>query len=380
MGTNRFSQLDLKKIPSPSFLVDEGLIEENLRILDSVQKKTGCKIFLALKGYAMWSTFPIVKKYLAGVCASSVNEAKLGHKDFGKEIHAYAPAYSKEDIKNLVKYCTAISFNSFSQWKSYKGFFMRKKIKCGLRVNPEYSEIKTELYNPCLKNSRLGVLESEMKGEDLTGLSGLHFHALCEQQAVTLEKVLAAFKKRFGKYLNGMSWVNFGGGHHITHPSYNREKLCELIIDFREKYNVDVYLEPGTSVALNAGILVAAVLDIVHGNVVILDTSAEAHMPDVLAMPYRPEIINAGLPKEKKHTYIIGGITCLAGDIIGEYSFDNPLKIGDKIVFLDMAHYSMVKTTMFNGIQHPSIGIIKKNGEVKILRRFGYEDYRDRLS
>ena len=380
MDTNRFSRLDLSAVPSPCFLVDETLLKENLLILDSIQKKTGCKILLALKGFAMWSTFPLIQPYLAGICASSVNEARLGKEEFGKEVHSYAPAYSKKDMKELVNYSTAISFNSFSQWKNHKEIVLKKKIKCGIRVNPEYSEVKVDLYNPCAKNSRLGVLESEMKGEDLSELSGVHFHALCENNADALEHVLAAFEKKFGKYLKGMHWVNFGGGHYITHPEYNREKLCRLITDFKKRYNVEVYLEPGTSVALNTGILVSTVLDIVHNTIVILDTSAEAHMPDVLAMPYRPDIIGAGKPKEKKCTYTLGGLTCLAGDVIGEYSFDRPLNIGDKIIFLDMAHYSMVKTTMFNGIQHPAIGLIKKNGDIKILRNFSYEDYKNRLS
>jgi carboxynorspermidine decarboxylase len=333
----------------------------------------------------MHSTFPLISKHLDGVCASGPIEARLGCEKFGKEVHTFAPAYSKYDIKEVIKYSTTIIFNSISQWKRYRGEIEAsgKKVEIGLRVNPGYSEVETDLYNTTLPGSRLGINASDLEGEDLTGVDGLHFHALCEQNADALVRVLKSFEKKYGKYIYRMKWVNFGGGHHITRSDYDVELLVSTINSFKKRYGVQVHLEPGEAVALNCGVLVSTVLDVFNNgiDIAVLDTSAEDHMPDVLAMPYRPNIIGAGNPGEHRYTYRLGGLSCLAGDVVGDYSFPRRLKPSDRIVFLDMAHYSMVKTTMFNGVRHPSIAIYNpKSGKVRVVRRFGYKDYKDRLS
>ncbi|MBF0118849.1 MAG: carboxynorspermidine decarboxylase [Desulfobacterales bacterium] len=385
MERNYPVKLNLDLVKTPAFIVDESLIKRNLEILDLVQKRTGAKILLALKGFAMFSLFSQIKETLHGVCASSPHEARLGYEEFGREIHAFAPAYSEIDIKDLSYYCDHIIFNSFPQWKRFKNLIyeLKPKMECGIRINPEYSEIKVKLYDPCAPNSRLGVRLNSFEEEYLEGISGIHFHTMCEQNADTLMRILEIVENKFGKYLHKMKWVNFGGGNHITKSDYNINLLCEIILKFRDKYNVQVYLEPGEAVALNTGILVASVLDIINDNIkiAILDTSAANHMPDVLEMPYRPKIVGAGDAYEKAYTYRLGGLTCLAGDVIGDYSFDEPLAIGSKIIFLDMAHYSMVKTNTFNGIKLPSICIYDPyKDELKVIREFGYEDFKGRLS
>ncbi len=393
MDANNFYMNELKNFPkkiidnveTPCFIVNDALLERNLKILNSVQKRTGIKILLALKAFAMHSTFPIIRKYLDGVCASGPIEARLGYEEFRKEVHTFAPAYSKQDMKKVIQYSNYIIFNSISQWKKHRDIIVnsRKKIEIGLRINPGHSEIETALYNPCIPGSRLGMQCKDLEGEDLTGINGLHFHALCEQNSDVLVRVLNSFEKLYKKYIPKMKWVNFGGGHHITRKDYNVNLLCKTINDFKNRYKMQVHLEPGEAVAFNTGVLVATVLDIIENesNIVILDTSAEAHMPDVLAMPYRPNIIGAGKPGEQKYTYKLCGITCLAGDIIGDYSFAKSLKIGDRLVFLDMAIYSMVKTTMFNGVKHPSITIYSPSTKnMHIVRKFGYNDYKNRLS
>ena len=357
-GQDIFRKIDLRKIDTPCYILHMGALEKNLNKLSLVKKRTGCKILLALKGFSMWGTFPLIKKHLDGVCASSVNEAKLGFEEFSKEVHSFAPAYSESEMKELVKYSNHIVFNSFSQWKKYKSIAKKRKIECGIRVNPECSGgAEVDLYNTCAPNSRMGVTIANFDEKQLEGIDGLHFHVLCEQGADSLKKALSLFEQKFGKYISKMKWVNFGGGHHITRDDYDVDLLCKLVNDFKKKYKVQVYLEPGEAVALNAGILVASVLDIVDNGmkIAVLDTSAEAHMPDTLAMPYRPSIIDAAKPGEKRYTYRLGGNTCLSGDIIGDYSFDRPLKAGDKLVFLNMAIYTMVKNTMFNGVRLPSI-------------------------
>ncbi len=373
------------RVESPCFLVNEQLLKGNLEILASVRKRTGAKIFLALKAFAMHSTFTLIRRYLDGVCASGPIEAQLGYEKFRKEVHTYAPAYSDDDMDKVIRYSDTIIFNSIAQWKKYRGRIARsgRRIEIGLRVNPGYSEVETDLYNPAMPGSRLGMRPEDLKGEDLSGVDGLHFHALCEQNADTLVRVLGSFERHYGKYISRMRWVNFGGGHHITRKDYDVDLLVKTINDFKSRYWVEVHLEPGEAVALNTGVLVSTVLDVFSNKVnnAILDTSAEAHMPDVLAMPYQPNVIGAGKPGELKYTYRLGGLTCLAGDVIGDYSFAKPLKPGDRIIFLDMAHYSMVKTTTFNGIRHPSIALYNPKGrKVRIVRRFGYDDYKDRLS
>ncbi|MBU0586643.1 carboxynorspermidine decarboxylase [Candidatus Micrarchaeota archaeon] len=370
-------------VETPCFLVSEKVLKRNVAVLDYVQRRTGAKILLALKGFSMWGAFPIIKNHLNGVCASSPNEARLGKEEFGKEVHVFAPAYSESDINELIKTSDHIVFNSLWQLRKYKDLLKQKKIQIGLRVNPGYSEVKVQLYNPCAPGSRLGIPAEELKEKDLEGVDGLHFHAMCEQNSDVLARILKSFEKKFGKFIHKMKWVNFGGGHHITRSDYDIELLCKTINEFRKKYNgIELYLEPGEAIALNAGVLVASVLDIVKNGkeIAILDTSAEAHMPDVLAMPYKPKIIGAGEPGELRYEYRLGGVTCLAGDVIGDYSFAKPLKRGEKLVFLDMAIYTMVKTTMFNGIKHPSIAIFNENGKVRVLRKFTYVDFKNRLS
>lgn len=381
MEKSEFQPESLAKVKTPCYIVDEGLLEANLKIISSVKERTGCRILLALKAFSMFSTFPIIRKYLDGVCASSPNEARLGQEEFKKEVHTFGAAYSEGDMQKIIKCSDYIIFNSFEQYRRYKDI-IPDRIKRGIRINPEYSEVKVDLYNPCAKNSRLGVTLKNFKEDEMDGITGLHFHVMCEQNSDTLKRVLAHVENKFGKYIKKVEWVNFGGGHHITRKDYDVDLLCKLVKDFQDKHNVKVILEPGEAVALNTGFLVASVLDIVNNgmDIAILDTSAETHMPDVLAMPYRPIIIGSDKPKVKKHTYRLAGPSCLAGDVIGDYSFDKPLQIGQKLVFTDMAHYSMVKNTTFNGINLPSILIRTKEGKIKVVREFGYKDFRNRLS
>jgi len=371
-------------IPTPCYVVDEAALEKNLRVLDSVQRRTGCKIIMALKGFAMFSVFPLIREYLHGVTASSLDEARLGFREFGGEVHVFAPAYRESEFDELLGYANHLVFNSFSQWNRFKGWVARsgRNIACGMRVNPEHSEVSVPLYDPCGPFSRLGVTRANFEADNLQGLSGLHFHTLCELNADSLARTLPVFEEKFGEFLQGMQWVNFGGGHHITRQDYDVDLLCRLIDDFKRRYPLEVYLEPGEAIALNTGVLVASVLDIVHNgmDIAILDTSAAAHMPDVLEMPYRPEIDGAGKPGDYPYTYRLGGMTCLAGDIIGDYSFPEPLSAGSRIVLLDMAHYTMVKNNTFNGVRLPSIAIRDRSGAVRVIRQFGYEDYRNRLS
>ncbi|MBU0484308.1 MAG: carboxynorspermidine decarboxylase [Proteobacteria bacterium] len=378
MDDNRFSRLDLK---TPCYLVDQQRIEENCRILAGISERTGCKILLALKGFAMFSLFPLISKYLQGVCASGLLEARLGREEFNGEVHTFSPAFRQEEFARISELSDHIVFNSWPQFQRYG--HLAKNCQIGLRINPEYSEVETLIYNPCAPGSRLGILAKDLQGKELTGIDGLHFHVMCEQGADTLERVLAKVEEKFGHLLPAMKWLNFGGGHHITRPGYELDLLCRLIKRFRDKYDLQIYLEPGEAIALNAGVLVASVLDLVHNEIeiAILDTSAEAHMPDVLAMPYRPELIGAKKPQELAHTYRLAGNTCLAGDVIGDYSFATPLQVGQKLVFTDMAHYTMVKNTTFNGIGLPTIAIFDNNTDsIKIIREFGYKDFRDRLS
>jgi len=377
--------LDLDRISTPCFVVDSQALKRNLKTLQQVQDRTGCKILLALKGFAMFHVFPLLRETLKGVCASSPHEARLGREEFGREVHAFASAYSEADLTSLLKYSDALVFNSFSQWHRFRPLVQnsRKAIRCGIRVNPEHSEGRVPLYDPCAPGSRLGVRRAEFQGENLAGISGLHFHTLCEHNADALERTLTVFEKKFGEFLRDMTWINFGGGHHITRADYDVDRLCRMIVDFTSRYPIEVYLEPGEAVALNAGILVATVLDIVQNDmpIAILDVSVPCHMPDVLEMPYRPEVAGAGKPGEKAHTYRLAGLSCLAGDIVGEYSFDHPLRRGEKLAFLDMAHYTMVKTTTFNGVALPAIALYDPDADtLEVIRTFGYADYRNRLS
>jgi len=376
---------DFADIETPCYVVDENKLEQNLKILARVQKETGCKILMALKGFAMFSVFPLIRQYLCGTEASSLNEARLGFEEFGGEVHIFSPAYLDKEFDEIMRYVSHIIFNSFTQWKKYRQLVLgyKKKISCGIRVNPEHSETDVSLYNPCGFNSRLGVTRKNFEPESLDGISGLHFHNLCESNADSLQRTLKVFEERFGEFLSRMEWVNFGGGHHISRKDYDVNLLCDLINSFRNHYpHLQVYLEPGEAISLNAGVLVASVQDIVHNNmdIVILDTSASCHMPDVLEMPYWPTILGAGKPGEYPYTYRLAGLTCLAGDVIGDYSFPEPLQEGSKLIFLNMAHYTMVKNTFFNGVGLPSIALRDKKGKIKVVRKFGYEDFKNRLS
>ena len=378
------NDIDINKLPSPCYLVDERLLKRNLEKLNYVQEKTGCNIILALKGFSMYSTFPLVSKYLKGVTSSSLFEARLGYEEMGKQVHIFSPAYRTDEFDEIMKYCDHIVFNSFNQWSLYRDkvkAYKDKNIECGLRINPEYSEIETDIYNPCFKNSRMGITLENFKEDQLEGINGLHFHTMCEQNSDTLARTIKVVDEKFGKYIKNMKWLNFGGGHHITREDYDVETLIDSILYMKNKYGVEIYLEPGEAIALNTGFLVCTVLDVIKNgmNIAILDTSAECHMPDVLEMPYRPNIIGAGEPNEFEFTYRFGGPTCLAGDIIGDYSFKEPLKIGDKLIFCDMAHYSMVKNNTFNGINLPAIVKYSEENGVEIIKEFGYEDFKSRL-
>lgn len=373
--------IDYSQVPSPCYVLEESRLIRNLELLKKIENTADVKIICALKGFSMWSTFPLIGKYLAGATASSLNEARLAKEEMGKEVHVFAPVYRDSEIDEILSCANHITFNSFSQWTRFKERTLERRVSPGIRVNPEFSTVETDLYNPCGRFSRLGVTRKEFRPELLDGIEGLHFHALCEQNADALEAVLQNFEKRFGTWIPRMKWVNFGGGHHITRKDYDAERLVRILKDFHRRYpNVQVILEPGEAVGWQTGELVATVEDIVHNekDIAILDISVSAHMPDCLEMPYRPTVIGAGNPGEKKFDYRLGGDTCLAGDIVGDYSFDSPLHVGDRIVFFDMIHYTMVKTTFFNGVPHPSIGIWK-DGKFKLVRRFTYEQFRDRL-
>ncbi|MBE6047898.1 MAG: carboxynorspermidine decarboxylase [Clostridium sp.] len=374
--------IDFSKLKTPCYVVDERLIKRNLEILKTVKDRTECKIILAQKAFSMYSIYPLIAEYLDGVTSSSLFEARLGFEEMGKEVHIYAPAYREDEFDEIIKYSDHIVFNSFNQWLKFKDKIKNsnKKIETGIRINPEYSEIETDIYNPCFKNSRMGTTIDYIKDENLDGIDGIHFHTMCEQNSDTLERTIKVIDEKFGKILEKVKWINFGGGHHITRDDYDVECLVKCILYMKEKYNVQVYLEPGEAIALNAGYLVSTVLDTMKNgmDIAILDTSAECHMPDVLEMPYRPNIIGSGMPSELKYTYRLGGPTCLAGDIIGDYSFNKELKAGDKLVFCDMAHYSMVKNNTFNGINLPDIVLLNDNG-FEVIRKFNYEDFKSRL-
>lgn len=397
----------LEQIPSPCYVLEEQKLLDNLKTLDYVQNQSGAKILVALKGFAFWRSFELLKPYLYGSTASGLYEAKLGYetlggREGGKEVCVFSPAYKEEEMRELVKIATHIIFNSFSQWQRFKGIIEKANealtkegkspIEVGLRLNPLYSEVSPMIYNPCSPKSRLGIIPSEfekgVKEYGLEGISGLHFHTHCEQDSDVLERTLGHIKAHFEPYLSKMKWINLGGGHHITREGYNLPLLISLLKDFKSSYGVEVFLEPGEAVGWQCGFLIAEVVDIVQneGNVAILDVSASAHMPDCLEMPYRPKVtkLSNGTLEEDcgenvaPYTYRLGGNTCLSGDIIGDYSFHTPLKVGDKILFDDMIHYTIVKNTTFNGVPLPSLGVIKQNGDFERLKTFDYSHYKER--
>ena len=373
--------MDFSAVSTPFFYVDEALLVRNLELLRSVIDRTGCKILLAQKAFSMYSLYPLIGKYLHGTTASGLYEAKLGYEEMGGETHIYSPAYAESEFDEILRICDHVIFNSFNQWQIYKTKANLAKREYGIRINPECSTGSHAIYDPCSPGSRLGVTIKNFRPELLDGISGLHFHTLCEQNADALIFTVESVEEKFGKWLRGMKWLNIGGGHHITREDYDIDALVNCVNRLKDRYKLEIYIEPGEAVVLNTGFLVASVLDIVENDIsiAILDTSAACHMPDVLEMPYRPEIINAGNCGEKPYPYRLGGPTCLAGDIIGDYSFDQPLKTGDRLVFCDMAHYSMVKTNTFNGMPLPSIAIKRISGRLDIVNHFGYADFKRRL-
>lgn len=373
----------LKTAPTPAYVIDEKKIRENLSILKSVEEKSGAKILLAQKAFSAFSLYPMIAEYVSGTACSGLYEARLGFENMGKENHVFSAAYREDEMDEIISYCGHIILNSKNQLYKYRDKILSAGKKIGLRINPECSTQEGhEIYDPCSPKSRLGITLKNFAEIDLTGVSGIHFHTLCEQNSDDLEKTLNAIEEKFGKYLYDMEWINFGGGHHITRDDYDIEKLLLCIKRIKEKYNLEIFIEPGEAFALNAGYLVTTVLDITENDmpIAILDTSAACHMPDVLEMPYRPPLYMSGENGEKKYSYRLGSQTCLAGDVIGEYSFDDPLNIGDKLIFIDMAIYSMVKNNTFNGMPLPDIAILRENGEYEIIKRFSYNDFKERLS
>lgn len=400
INSKSFFKFDPSRVPSPCFVVDEVAIENNLKILNHVQTASGAKVLLALKAFSMFSLASLVNKYLSGTCSSGLHEARLAHEEFGgknsdQEIHVYSAAFKAADLTEILSFADHVVFNSLDQWQRFQPIINKAKdqrpgLNFGLRINPLHSEGTAEIYDPCAIGSRLGVPLSTIEDSniDLSQFSGLHFHTLCEQGFDPLSRTLDAVESQFGKYLHQMKWVNFGGGHHITHSDYNVEALIARIKDFQNKYQVQVYLEPGEAIAINTGVLVSEVLDFGYNgmDVAILDCSATCHMPDTLEMPYRAEIITgnqtwAGEKERYPYHYRLGGQSCLAGDVMGDYSFEAPLQLGQRLMFDDMSHYTMVKTTTFNGIALPSIAIWNANDDsVRVIKQFDYRDFRNRLS
>lgn len=372
----------LYSVETPCYVVDEERLTQNLIILKDIAERAGCKILLAQKAFSMFAVYPFIGRYLDGTTASGLFEAKLGFEEMGKETHIFSAAYMEKEFDEVVKICDHISFNSFAQWEKYRDKALAAGKSCGIRINPQHSTQEHGIYDPCAEGSRLGVTRENFKPELLDGIEGLHFHTLCEQNSDALMETLSAVEEKFGEFLPQMKWMNFGGGHHITRADYDREALIDCIQGFKERYDVEVYLEPGEAVALNAGYLVTSVLDIVHNgmDIALLDASAACHMPDVIEMPYHPPLWQSGEAKEKPYTYRLAGATCLAGDVIGDYSFCQPLSVGDKLIFEDMAIYSMVKNNTFNGMCLPSIALLQKSSEIKMVREFGYRDFKERLS
>ncbi|QEN06508.1 carboxynorspermidine decarboxylase [Oceanispirochaeta crateris] len=384
MDQNQFIGFNPADLPTPCFVIDEGALRRNLSLLKEVQDRAGCTVLLALKAFACWPLFPLIKEYLPGICASGPHEARLGREEFGGQVHTYSPGYTDGDLHEVLGLSDHVIFNSFHQWNKYKEICLplRDKTSFGLRLNPRQSEAEVPLYDPSSPGSRLGIIKDEFRPEDLEGISGFHFHNLCEQDLAPLKRTLKAIEDQFGPWIKQMKWVNFGGGHHISKPGYDREGLIRIIRDFRQKYGVEVILEPGEAIAIHTGVLVTTVLDVVKNEIpaVIMDASVSCHMPDVIEMPYRPEIWGAGNPGEKAWDASLGGRSCLAGDSAGIYSFEKALLPGDRLVFDDMSHYTMVKTTTFNGVPLPSIALYNpETRQTRVIRRFGYDDFKGRL-
>ncbi len=388
MESASFSAFDPARVPSPCFVVDEVAVERNLQVLERVRRESGAKVLSALKAFSLWHLAPLVSRYLDGICASGYNEARLGREEYGGEVHVYSAAFSDADLARVLPLADHLVLNSMQQWQRFEAQLLAEKsrrpsLSFGLRINPEHSEGAVPIYDPCAPCSRLGIPLGQLPGVLPDAIEGLHFHVLCEQNFEPLGRTLDVVERRLAPLLATLKWVNFGGGHHISAPGYEVDALIARVREFANRYDVQVYLEPGEAVAIRSGVLVTEVLDTAFNGMplAILDTSATCHMPDVLEMPYRPGVFGAGGPDELAHTYRLGGMTCLAGDVIGDYSFAAPLAVGDRLVFDDMAHYTMVKTTTFNGINLPSIAIWNSRTDaLQVIRRFGFEDFKSRLS
>jgi carboxynorspermidine decarboxylase len=376
--------IDYSKIPSPCYVIDEERFRKNLSLIKHVSDESGAEIILAFKGFAMWGVFPILREYISGAAASSADEARLCFEEIHSPAHTYSPAYKSDDFESILKYSSHVTFNSLAQYRKFSADLKKHpEISAGLRINPEFSEISQGLYNPCSPGSRLGITAGDLKDGLPEGIEGLHFHVLFESDSYALEKVLNVVEEKFGKYLHQVKWINMGGGHLMTRKDYDIRHLIKILRKFREKYDIHIILEPGSAFAWETGELVAEVEDIIENQGIktaIVDVSFTAHMPDCLEMPYKPKITGATDPIEGKPTYRIGGNSCLSGDVMGDWSFEKELMPGDRIIFFDMIHYTMVKTTTFNGVHHPSIGIWTKEDEFRLIREFGYEDYKNRLS
>lgn len=388
MKSKSFYSFDPTRVPSPCFVVDEVAVRKNLEVLNRVQRESGAKVLLALKAFSMFSLAPTIGQYLSGTCASGLHEAKLGREEFKGEVHTFSAAFTEKDLPEILELSDHVVFNSFNQWQRFQPLVNAAKaekpqLEFGLRVNPMHSEGATPIYDPCAPGSRLGIPKSAFAGQSLEGISGLHFHTLCEQGFGPLSRTLDAVEAQFADYFPQLKWINFGGGHHITADGYEVDKLIERIKRFKKTYGLQVYIEPGEAIAIQTGVLVSEVLDVLDYQqpLAILDTSATCHMPDTLEMPYRAEIFGSGQQGEKAYSYRLGGQTCLAGDVMGDYSFDQPLQTGQRLMFDDMSHYTMVKTSTFNGIGLPSIAVWNsETDELRIVKQFGYHDFKERLS
>lgn len=372
---------NMNNVPTPCYVIDEAALVKNLKILHRVEEETGCHVLLAQKAFSNYEFYPLVAQYISGATASGLFEARLAHEEMDGENHVFSPAYKDDEFDELLDICDHIVFNSFSQWKKFREKALAHGGSFGMRINPECSTQEHGIYDPCSEGSRLGVTLANFEENEIEGLDGLHFHTLCEQNVDDLVTTLAAVEEKFGKYLYNMKWLNFGGGHHITRADYDVEKLISEINRIKKKYGVQVYIEPGEAIALNAGYLVTTVCEMVHNgiDIAILDASAACHMPDVLEMPYRPPLRDGYKSGEKAHTYRLSSLTCLAGDVIGDYSFEKPLNIGDRLIFEDMAIYTMVKNNTFNGMCLPSIYRMDESGDISLIRKFGYDDFKMRL-
>ena len=378
--------MDIQTIPSPCYVIEESLLRRNLTLIKDVKERAGIEIIMALKAFAMWKVFPIVREYIAYATASSVYEALLVYEELGTPAHTYSPAYTEADFPHLLKCSSHITFNSLSQFERFYPMVVAdgRRISCGLRINPEYSDVATDLYNPCAPGSRMGITSDKLPDQLPEGVEGLHFHTLCESSAQDLANTLQAVEQRFGRWLSQVRWLNMGGGHLMTRKGYDIDFLLRLLNEFKAKYpHLQIIMEPGSAFFWQTGFLRTTVVDLVENNGVetaVIDASFTCHMPDCLEMPYKPAVRHATDAAPGKPTYRIGGCSCLSGDFMGDWSFDRPLHIGDPLIFEDMIHYTTVKTTMFNGIQHPSLAILREDGTLNMLRTFTYEDYKSRMS